>query len=503
MRRAYIPRVTGFSGPMMGIERIAAGIREAVKQDPRRATHGDTKYNAFFILPDGGILSWDQYGQLPRSAPGQPAADTAAVHSHSAENWKWYEQTSGQKEPFSPLNAGDVKAFQQLVNAGAANTMALIMADGRLEVLHAPYTAQSGRFRAATKRMITNRVEGTARRRAEAWQAAKAPEEVDRAFLRPFAASHGLRYLENLRWKPEEEPSLITRKAKPARPRTVYKGKPARRTAAFRYYTSPYYNLLPPELWPIVPTQPELFKTSPRIKRKGTYTHLYPPEPVQMRFFGAGGFAGRIMSCGIWLENERGGWYCGKYGPSCDGQKACQKAPAGRLKVCADFKQVWSDFYGKLIHRCGRYAPACTPRACLPEPMPMPARRFKPPTEREIRDLAQALAQEYNFMQAEAGPVLAREILSRGGIAPYKGGELREEYRRLPLHLKNRRGLPLDEMAAEMMMDEHELIAAIQHAYAQKVERRRSWRYYEDAAYAMLLEEKERGAGLEGTKRRR
>jgi len=82
--------------------------------------------------------------------------------------------------------------------------------------------------------------------------------------------------------------------------------------------------------------------------------------------------------------------------------------------------------------------------------MPVP-REEEPelPSERDVRDAAQWMAEEHNMLQQEAGPWLAREIASRGGIAPYRRGYLKEEYKEIPLHLKNKRGLKLDEMASE------------------------------------------------------
>lgn len=413
----------GFYGPMLPIESIAAGIRKAIRDDPARATHGDTRYNAFYVTPMGKVIPADKWMELPRATADEPLPDAVSVHSHSAENWRWYERTSGEKEPFSPLNAGDVQVLQNYVKSGMLNTMALIMADGRMQILHVPETARRGRFAMASKRLITNRVEGTRQQREAAYRStSKTTAEVETDFLRSFARTFGLDLYEDLRWKPveeEEELTLFPRRKATRPPVTIWKGKPSRTTAAYKYYTSKYYNLLPPELWPIVPTQPELFRTTARIQRKGTYTFVYPSkrEPVQMRFFGArrgadqeppqltgfsgtkadlgpderkvldaigeqtvhmddlqrntgippsrlsaalvmlelknlvrqkagklfetrspvqmrllgsGDFSGRVVHCGIWVQDPyTGAWRCGKYGPAC--QAEC--VPSGTRPV--------------------------------------------------------------------------------------------------------------------------------------------------------------------------
>jgi len=57
--------------------------------------------------------------------------------------------------------------------------------------------------------------------------------------------------------------------------------------------TKPVWLKIPGEMWPLVAQQMELFRTSPRMLRRGTYTHVTPHayvqyEPAQMRFFGFG-----------------------------------------------------------------------------------------------------------------------------------------------------------------------------------------------------------------------
>lgn len=215
-------------------------------------------------------------------------------------------------------------------------------------------------------------------------------------------------------------------------------------------------------------------------------------------------FSGEILSCGIWIKDpyaKIGRPYCAAYGPTCGGQKVCvSPKKKNQKKVCILTKMVESAYYGKDVERCSKYAAACTTGACLLDPMPYPGADHEP-TEAEIRDVAKSLAQDYNLMQKEAGPALARDILSRGGIRAYKKGHLKEEYiENVPLVLKRKTGLPLDEMASELNVDEATLISWLQEAYPKGgVQRRKSWRDFEADAYNILMEER---AGLGQVRKR-
>lgn len=211
--------------------------------------------------------------------------------------------------------------------------------------------------------------------------------------------------------------------------------------------------------------------------------------------------SGNIMSCESWYEDPYTGWHCFIYAPSCRGQSKCKTTGETRqLKTCVETKQIEpkSDRYKvKWITRCARYAPACSTIQCLEKAAPMP--RPPEPSEKEIRSIARGLAAEATRVQKEAGPALAREILSRGGIAPPRKFEqyalpgtriTHEEYLDIPLHLRNRRGLPIDEMAAEMGMDDNELMKLILDTYkGKKIKRRFSWKDFYDEAKDILLRE--------------
>jgi len=487
---------------------VAKGIRAAIKEDPRRETHGYTKDTSFFVYPDGEVSPWSRprfpwpsklAGKLLQRT-ADPPRDMTMVHSHSAENWEQWERLTQQQEPFTTFSLGDVKVLRNLVRARMGNSLALIMADGRMDTLSVPDNAVQ-EFQSIEDEALETEVEGTKWERATLFLKEIPWWEVDRRLMRRFARMNGLEYTEDLWWKPRSKETPLIKHRKPLhapkgveyQPEFVYMEKPSAESATHSYYDSPYYEQIPPELWPVVPVQPEL-----EIERKGQrYTWQKGRlEPyVQTRFLGDPLLSGRIMNCGAWAQSDWGRWYCIKYGPACDAQRACQPSPAGgkQIKVCAKTKRVWSDYYRKKVTRCKRYAAACAPGACLPEPMPVP-RGDEPelPSERDVRDAAQWMAEEHNMLQQEAGPWLAREIASRGGIAPYKRGYLKEEYKEIPLHLKRKSGLRMDEMASEMGMDEAELVSAIYAAYPKgtRIKRRKTWEDFERAAYSLIMEQR-------------
>ena len=54
--------------------------------------------------------------------------------------------------------------------------------------------------------------------------------------------------------------------------------------------------------------------------------------------------------------------------------------------------------------------------------------------------------------------VLVRRIFDNGRVRPYKEGDLAQEFRYIPQWLKKKDGLPLDEMANTLRMDEKDLL---------------------------------------------
>lgn len=225
------------------------------------------------------------------------------------------------------------------------------------------------------------------------------------------------------------------------------------------------------------------------------YYVVHPSGAIARRSPVDTGLQGRIMNCGLWQpvhspHLDKVVWRCLKYGRACDPETCTVpelSGLAGKLMTCIQWHETDPI-------RCAKYEQTCSTGVCLPEALEKPVEEL--PSEKEIRKLARSMAAEANALYQETGPILAREILSRGGIAPYGGGELREEYRRLPLHLKNRKGLPLDEMADEIGTDEAGLIAMIQEEYSgRKKKRRYKAEEFYTVARDMLMEEV---VGLEG-----
>lgn len=233
------------------------------------------------------------------------------------------------------------------------------------------------------------------------------------------------------------------------------------------------------------------------------------------------GFAGRKFHCFSW-QNSR----CETYAPDCHTQRAdgCEVGPPGQIKKCVRMKKVPSLFYMKDVRRCAEYRPVCE-AFCITSPAPRGFRpeEAEPPPEapeeaekigkEEIRSVATWMADRFNEVEKEVGPALAREILGRGGIAPPRKFKqyalpgtriIHEEYLEIPLHLRNRKGLPMDEMADEMGMDDAQLYEAIAAAYPKgrkkKVRRKKSWMDFNEEAYDYILAQQREGtwAGLRG-----
>ena len=213
---------------------------------------------------------------------------------------------------------------------------------------------------------------------------------------------------------------------------------------------------------------------------------------------------GRTANCGIWIPNGRTGWKCGKYAPVCEPPK-CKDAPIPgikQLRVCSETQRVFSAFYAKMVTRCKKYDAACQTGTCLPERMPYPTEEAEPiPDPTEVKSIAEWMADRANEEAAAQIPFLAREILSRGGIRAMRKGHLKEEYSTIPLFLKRKTGMPMDEMASEMGYDyETDLIIAIQKAYPprtkgewKKPPKKAQWSEYQEDAYDYIQEKMEEG----------
>lgn len=215
--------------------------------------------------------------------------------------------------------------------------------------------------------------------------------------------------------------------------------------------------------------------------------------------------SGKVLNCAIWVPNDYGRWKCGQYARACKGDN-CAPLPDPKkklVKLCIMTKRVFSPFLNKDVTRCKTYAPACTGQSCMDFTMPYPtgASERTKPSPSEIRSTAAWMADEYNEEVFNKEPYFARQILDRGGIRPPRGaGAEKEEYRAIPIFMRDKTGLPLDEMAAEMQYeDSNALRRAIQKAYPikakgeWKTKRRKSASDFVDDAYEFIEEQMAEG----------
>ena len=213
--------------------------------------------------------------------------------------------------------------------------------------------------------------------------------------------------------------------------------------------------------------------------------------------------SGRQIHCAIWVPDGSVGYKCGNYARACNVPKCANPADpqSKQARVCVKMQSVFSLFYDKEVRRCKRYLTSCVGYACMDAPMPYP--KAEPerldPSQAEVKSVATWMAQEFNAEHfgkegAEGKKYLAREVLSRGGIRSYRKGAQSEEYLSIPLFMRNRQGLPLDEMASEMGYKyENDLIAAIATQYPpkakgewKKAQKRKTWEDFENDAYTMI-----------------
>ena len=213
---------------------------------------------------------------------------------------------------------------------------------------------------------------------------------------------------------------------------------------------------------------------------------------------------GRVANCAIWIPNGRTGWKCGNYARVCEPPK-CKDAPdpnIKQVKVCSVTQKVFSAFLAKMVTRCKRYETACEGAPCMAFTMPYPTEEAEPkPDPTEVKSIAEWMAERANEEASAQIPYLAREILERGGIRAMRKGYAKEEYSTIPLFLKRKTGMPMDEMASEMGYDyENDLIIAIQKAYPARTKRewkkppkKARWTEYQEDAYDYIEAKMEEG----------
>ena len=138
---------------------------------------------------------------------------------------------------------------------------------------------------------------------------------------------------------------------------------------------------------------------------------------------------------------------------------------SGYTSTCRKFGK------NRLGHRqCLQYAPTCgsADEGCRTKAAPLPSevgKRTQKDYEIEADALAQELANEKNF-ELDFNKKLMRDVLSYGGIGPHKSGFMSEEYKMIPKKYKRADGMPMDEVAQEMGVDESTLADQIYLAEA-------------------------------------
>jgi hypothetical protein len=179
------------------VEHIRAGVASAVEAVPGRAAHGRTAENAFVLTRDGKVYAWNRQGEIA------DRREVTTVHSHSADSG----HDPATLEDFQPLNSRDIKSFLQ--DTGA-RTDAIIMADGRLELLHkrndpALYVKLGKRTKWLDATLHPTYQERQAYYEQHKDEPGYSMYNQERERLSAFAAAHGLDYHDDLRWRGVEK----------------------------------------------------------------------------------------------------------------------------------------------------------------------------------------------------------------------------------------------------------------------------------------------------------
>jgi hypothetical protein len=190
----------GGSGGEVDVTAISEGIRKATQENPARLTHGDTGKIGFWLDQDGKAYVYNDFNKIPANKKH----DLVSVHSHAAIGWDKPPGGSGGRidsyySRLDPLNSGDVKVLQSHVKGGYSRTMAVIHANGALEVLHVPKTVEGQFLRIKPKQMQV--LDPPYSERAEWSKRGITEQEGYRGLLRSFAQENGLVYQTDLSWK--------------------------------------------------------------------------------------------------------------------------------------------------------------------------------------------------------------------------------------------------------------------------------------------------------------
>lgn len=207
----------------------------------------------------------------------------------------------------------------------------------------------------------------------------------------------------------------------------------------------------------------------------------------------SGDLSGATANCAIWgeVEGKSGGlvWRCLGYGNTCKGSSCSPPVFKFQTRKCVKTKKVATKsprFKLKTVKRCEKYSRVCAGGTCLSEPMPKgqssPGHGVN--VKRMVSDMSRQMADDRNVLEQTAGKAFGREIMDRGGIRAYRGRSISgkrvkggEEFAAVPIFMRRKDGLPLDEMASEMGFDDDTaFLEAVKAEYPrEKGEKKQTW----------------------------
>lgn len=283
---------SGFAGAFGGLstEQIAQGVREAVKENKERLKHGDTGLNAFFITPRMEIIPWKSRGLLSRTGW------STSVHSHSADNWNYLLELTGEVEPPSRFSAVDMQLFRDAITDGTIDTDVLIMGDGRMLIARCDPESD---FWRETDRAIKDKTtlpQGWSKMKK--YEGMRIPDALQNQ-QKEFFTEKGCTW-EEARWRPEGEVQPMLFKNIPESQKEnmeAYARDPyyeyTKDAKGNLILSKPFWVSIDPRLYPTEPAQQELFEMRQRIKESSTgrkkITWEADQPAVQQRLFGSRG----------------------------------------------------------------------------------------------------------------------------------------------------------------------------------------------------------------------
>jgi len=172
------------------IRRISSGIEKAIRERPKRLSHGYTATNAFWILENGDIKQWNVKDVIKRER------NLVSVHSHSGES---YEKE--KKDKLQTFSGGDLWVLRHMIRYGYGDTIVVISAHGLMDIFKGSerigdYTKKMCEYESLLTKEV---VEKIAKKHKLPLKGRM--ETVFRMVLREIAKGTGSTYMEKVRWK--------------------------------------------------------------------------------------------------------------------------------------------------------------------------------------------------------------------------------------------------------------------------------------------------------------